>query len=134
MNPQKKLSYKLLFLFLVISGVVFFTFIISSTIIGLGVRERVEIASSYYFGDHVEVLIRFLDNPEKHSIKDRNSAVWALGQLGDKRALPVLKKYYTGEICSHETELCQCELENAIKHIESGFNITRFIWKSSLKM
>jgi hypothetical protein len=50
-------------------------------------------------------------------MQDRNHAVWALGQLREKRALPVLAKYRTGERCDHARRICQYELEKALKRI-----------------
>jgi len=50
---------------------------------------------------------------ETNSLEERNTAVWALGQIGDKKALEVLKKSYTGEPCDHTKYLCQHELEKA---------------------
>ncbi|MBC8218054.1 MAG: hypothetical protein H8E73_06275 [Planctomycetes bacterium] len=49
-------------------------------------------------------------------------AVWALGYLSDKRALPVLKKYHTGPPCEHDKYLCQREVARAIKLCEGGLN------------
>jgi hypothetical protein len=50
-----------------------------------------------------------------HSLKERNLAIWALGRLGDRSALPALRTAYTGELCRHDTILCQYELEKAIR-------------------
>lgn len=80
-----------------------------------------------------ECMLAMTDQLEDNSasLTDRNSAIWALGQLGDKAALPVLEQYYEGgeKECNHETELCQYELEKAIKLIESGKNITLLVSK-----
>ena len=35
-----------------------------------------------YSGDKVEALISYMQS-EKYSLRDRNGAVWALGQIGD---------------------------------------------------
>lgn len=65
-------------------------------------------------GDDVEALIRYVQS-EQHSLGERNRAVWALGQLRDPRALPVLEAAFTGEPCDHARFLCQRELEKAIE-------------------
>jgi hypothetical protein len=52
---------------------------------------------------------------ESESIQTRNSAVWIAGRLRIKEALPVMQSYCTGHDCSHETCLCQHELEKAIQ-------------------
>jgi len=97
-------------------------------LIGQGVKERCKTAQERYDGDCVGALMARVDS-EEESFGDRNEAVWALGQLGDKRALPILRKYYTGEECDHEKYLCQYELEKAIKLSEGGFNATKLFRK-----
>jgi hypothetical protein len=57
-----------------------------------------------------------------------NQDIWALGQIGDNRALPTLKRLHTGNKCDHDVDLCQYELEKAIDQVESGINITRPVW------
>ena len=64
--------------------------------------------------DPVEALLVWIQSPLQ-TIQERNRGVWALGQLRDQRALPVLEKYYHGGECDHDNELCQRELEKAIK-------------------
>jgi hypothetical protein len=71
-----------------------------------------------YPGDRVEALSALVAC-EGCSLSDRNRAVWALGQLRDRRALPILKKYYTGQECNHSLGLCQYEMRKAVKAIES---------------
>lgn len=65
-------------------------------------------------GDDVASLIAFL-NSDRHTLAERNRAVWTLGRIADPRALDVLQKYYTGQKCRHDSRLCQHELEKAIK-------------------
>lgn len=64
-------------------------------------------------GDDVAALMDYVQS-DSHSLEDRNHAVWALGQARDERAVPVLKKYITGQECDHKTDLCQHELDKAI--------------------
>jgi hypothetical protein len=70
-------------------------------------------AQSQFPGDEVQALMTMVQS-ERHGLTERNHAVWALGQLRDKRALPVLEKYYTGGPCDHAHYLCQHELRKAI--------------------
>lgn len=66
-------------------------------------------------GDDVAAVIEFM-NSESHSLWDRtHRGVWTLGQLRDPKALPALEALYTGELCDHDKDLCQYELEKAIK-------------------
>jgi len=65
-------------------------------------------------GDNVAALLDYVQSGS-HTLRERNLAVWALGQARDSRALPVLESYYTGGECDHATRLCQSELEKAVK-------------------
>ncbi len=64
-------------------------------------------------GDEVTSLMAFVESTQ-HSLDERDRAVWALGQLADARALPVLERFHTGDPCDHATFLCQYQLEKAI--------------------
>ena len=115
-------------------GVFFFLFIITCTSIGTGVNQQCEVAQAKYNNDCVESLIMFLDD-ESNSFRDRNSAIWALGQMGDERALEILNKYYTGDSPNREsvdTGISQYELKKAINLYEGGFNISALVWRSKL--
>lgn len=114
-------------------GVIIFgyIFLLSVNLIGYSVKEKCQLAKVKYDGDCVAALISYLDD-EQNDFASRNSAIWALGQLGDKRALPILKKYYTsynGERCPRQKMLCQLELKRAIGYIEGSLNITTFFWR-----
>ena len=86
-----------------------------------GVDEYTEQAQASYPDkkDGVEALIEFVQS-DQHSLQERNRAVWALGQLRDPRALPVLEAAYTGKPCDHSRFLCQHELAKAIKLCRGG--------------
>lgn len=106
-------------------------FVITCSWIGFDVKHQCKSAVSKYEKDCVESLIKTLDN-NKESYQTRNSAIWALGQMGDVRALSVLKKYYTGKIPSREPlnkGISQYELKKAIKLVEGGLNITAIFWR-----
>ncbi len=96
--------------------------------IGNDVKEISDEASQLYPGDKIEALIAYM-NSEDQSLQKRNRAIWALGQLGDERALSVLQKFYTGEPCDHSRYVCQHELEKAIKLCGGGLNITAIAWR-----
>ncbi|MFC1452630.1 hypothetical protein ACFLSJ_04715 [Verrucomicrobiota bacterium] len=81
------------------------------------VQENCRIAQEAYPhpGDDVAALVDFMNSPE-HSLHDRNhKAIWTLGRLRDPKALPALQSVYTGDSCDHEKNVCQYELEKAIK-------------------
>jgi len=116
-------------------------FLVTSTLIGSSVHDKCLHAQGRYGGDLpagrqgcVDALIKFLED-ESNPIGERNSAIWALGQLGDAKALSVLEKYYTGDIPDREPwndVVSQYELKKAIKLVDGGFNATHFVWRRSL--
>jgi hypothetical protein len=106
-----------------------FVFLLSLNFIGYGVGEQCKIAQGHYDGDCVEALTQYLDD-EGNGYEARNSTIWALGQLGDERSLPILKKYYTGyagERMDRDTALSQLELKRAIGYMEGNLNIPKLL-------
>jgi hypothetical protein len=127
----KNLKEKLLYLAAIGLGMFLLFFVITTSMIGFSVKDHCQEAQGQYGGDCVEALISLL-NDENQDFGDRNSAIWALGQLGDKRALPVLESYYTGNIPDREPwhkTLSQYELEKAINLTSGGLNISAFVWR-----
>ncbi len=111
--------------------ILFFMFVITCTWIGYDVKNKCQEASKKYGGDCVEGLIKTL-NVEKNDFRTRNSAIWALGEMGDSRAVSTLEKYYTGDIPKRESldkAISQYELSKALKLTHGGFNITKFVWR-----
>ncbi len=104
----------------------------AEVMIGMGVRRFSQIAQEHYPGDRVKALVAMADS-ESCELSDRNHAVWALGQLADQRALPVLEKYYTGEKCDHLNKICQYELRKALRLARSGNNSEAFLWRWMLR-
>jgi hypothetical protein len=96
--------------------------------IGAAVRDARDTAQRMHGGDAVEALIAYVDSP-RYALQRRNRAVWALGQLGDARALPVLEKHFTGGPCDHDRELCQRELGKAIEACRGAFNLGALVWR-----
>jgi HEAT repeat protein len=91
-----------------------------------GVKEIARTALHHYPGDRVEALMEYAESPD-HSLSQRNLAVWALGQIGDKRALPLLEKHKTGKPCDHDSALCQHEVAKAIDACNGAFNATAWL-------
>lgn len=119
-------------LLIVLSFILLITiFFVTAKQIGTSVNKRCIEAENSYGGTCVEALIQLVDDPN-NSFSNRNHAIWALGQLGDSNALPVLKKYYTGVIPKKEpydSGISQYELKKAINLLEGGYNISAFIWR-----
>lgn len=97
-------------------------------IIGSGVHAASEAARAERPGDPVPALIAYVGSPT-HTLQARTRAVWALGQLGDARALPVLEKHLTGKPCEHDRALCQHELRKAIRLCRGSTNMLAFTWR-----
>ena len=105
--------------------------------IELGVKKICGMATQKYPGDKVEALMMFVESKETsyraNIYSANNHAFWALGQLGDKRALPFLRNLLTGEPCDHETNLCQGEIQEAIQKLERNqFNLPKFLFRGVL--
>ena len=113
----------------------FLIYIITSLWIGSDVRRFCKTAKKYYGGDCVSSLSEMVDD-RGMPFKDRNHAIWALGQLGNPKALTYLTKYYTATIPekeSLETGLSQYEISKAIGLIQGGVNISAIIWRHNIK-
>jgi HEAT repeat protein len=118
-----------LFTFALLVFLIVFLFTVAK--INSDVRDQCQYSQEKYGGDCVDALINVL-NDEDNNFETRNSAIWALGQLGDKRALPELEKYYTGDIPSEESlsqVISQYELQKAIKLAGGSLNITAPFWR-----
>lgn len=105
-------------------------FIASTLSIGWSVNYKCQAAQEKYSGDCVDALSSLVES-DSESFEDRNRAIWALGQLGDSRALPVLEKYYTGVEKDNESldqDISQYELQKAIDLCEGGFNAGKWVW------
>jgi hypothetical protein len=68
------------------------------------------------------------------SLEDRNHAVWALGQMAEERAIPVLRKHFDGKTCTHSTRLCQYELRKAIRMMETRQARNGPVWRLVAKL
>lgn len=79
----------------------------------------------------VDSLIK-LTQSDKKTFREKNTAIWTLGQLADKKALPTLRSLYMGKVPrkeSYDKTLSQYELKKAITWCEKG-NITSWMYKN----
>jgi hypothetical protein len=90
--------------------------------IGWEARRTADRARAQFGGDRVIGLARMVDC-ESCGLGERNRAVWALGELGDERALPALRSHHRGGKCDHSRELCQYELDKAIRKIDGTWGM-----------
>lgn len=124
------------FLFLLSLGLSLFIlfFVVTSSWIGYDIKSKCRESKADYGGNCTQALISLLKD-ENRSFNSRNSAIWALGQIGDSTALPVLQSFYTGYIPDREPlneMISQYELQKAIKLTNGGFNLTAIFWKYNL--
>ncbi|MDD3190400.1 MAG: hypothetical protein PHI66_01780 [Candidatus Pacebacteria bacterium] len=130
MEILKKIDRNLIEYLLGVSVLFFlFVFLVTCTQIGYGVRTRCDAAEGRYGGECVDALMAQV--ADESTDYGKNNAIWALGQLGDKRALPFLEQYVADEeIPDHESwneDISQYELKKAIGFLENGYNISAFM-------
>lgn len=112
-----------------------FIFIVGSLWTGSDVRRYCKTAIRIYGNDCVSALSALVDD-KSMPFRDRNNAVWALGQLGNSKALPYLTKYYTGVVANNEntdTTLSQRKISDAIRLIQGQINLTAIIWRHGIQ-
>jgi hypothetical protein len=93
--------------------------------IDFDVKKNINYAKEKYPGTAEDALIAYLSDTS-NSPQDRSTiAIWTLGQIHSKKALPILKGLYKndpeGKTCygKHNYVLCQYEIYKAIKADES---------------
>ncbi len=132
---MKRHMNKLLFLGAIGLSIFTLFFVVTCVWIGFDVKRQCRDAKSEYGQEKcVDALVTLL-NDENRGFSARNSAVWALGQLGDSKALPVLESYYTGNIPEKEPlneVISQYELKKAINLTSGGTNLTAIFWRYGL--
>lgn len=134
MKNKKRLLNALLYLAVVGFSIAAFGFVVGATWIGYEVKNECQQGQRQYGGDCVQALSAVVAD-ESNSFRQRNSAVWALGMIGDPRALELLQSHYTGDIPEREPlddVLSQYELKKAIHQVSGGVNIVRWIWIGGL--
>ncbi|MCL4366686.1 HEAT repeat domain-containing protein [Patescibacteria group bacterium] len=112
--------------------------LLSVLFLGLGlytihrqVESSCQRAKSLYPGDCVEALLSLVSS-EQNTFRERNNAIWALGQIANPRALPTLtildETLAAQTTCSYDEGLCKFEVEKAIKWIAQG-NLTSWMYQ-----
>ena len=117
-------------LFIVLFVIALPELVVAELIICPAVTDFSETAQAQFPGKRIEALMAMVDC-ESCSLRDRNNAVWALGQLDDARALPVLEKYYTGAKSGY---LSPDALRIALRHLRhQDLNRSEsFLWRWTL--
>ena len=129
-SKAKQLAFSPLVFFAVMTGTVFLVlgYVVCCAWISYSAQEMCINAKRQYAGDCVDALITQVQD-ENVSFHDRNDTIWALGQIGDARALPVIEKMYTGDLnhTKYDTEISQYELSKAVRLLHGETNITWFV-------
>lgn len=131
-TPNIKIAFieKVFLLGMVGASILLLCFVVTMSWIRYDVKNHCREAVLTYGGDCLSAQLQLLDDP-RNSYRARNSAIWVLGQLADKRSLPTLKKYYTGKIPLYESlgkTISQYELQKAIRWCSEG-NVTKWMYK-----
>lgn len=96
------------------------------------VSEVCQMATERHDGDNVTALMVLIES-DTATYEERNRAIWALGQLGDERALPRLRALDTSEVQTKPYDrtayIVQYSVEKAIRQIESDFTLTRWMYR-----
>ena len=135
MNNSRRLLRLALYAGAVGICIVLLFFVISVTWIGLEVKSLCVSTQSDYAGDCVESLVALVQD-ESRGYRNRNSAIWALGQLGDSRAQSVLAGMYTGVIPPREpldAGISQYELRKAVDLTSGGQNPLAVFWRFGIE-
>jgi HEAT repeat protein len=109
-------------------GGVLLAYVALSLLIGHQVGSAIAAAQARQGGGSVTALLAVVRSSEA-PLEERNRAIWALGQLGAREALPELETLLTGEACDHEHELCQRELRKAVALCSGGTNVGAVVWR-----
>ena len=128
MRILKRVMKIALWILAIAVGLLIVVYIGVSLMIGWGINKESRSAMARFSGDRIEALMAFVDCQDCR-LEDRNHAVWALGQLRDKRALPVLYRYRTGKPCNHWRQICQYEISKAIRWTEGNSYMLPQIWR-----
>ncbi|MBN1893203.1 HEAT repeat domain-containing protein [bacterium] len=126
MSKTRKIIRNVLLIFMIVFAILLLG---STYTIEKQVQRVCRTAAELYPGDPVEAVIS-LARRDDTCTREKAKALWALGQLGDPKALPYLRSSF-GE--SPEDNLCTYEANFAIKKLEEKrFNLPGFLWRKLL--
>jgi len=128
MRILKRVSKIASWVLAIVIGFLIVAYLGVSIMIGWGINKESRSAMARFSGDRIEALMALADCQDCR-LEDRNHAVWALGQLRDKRALQIFYKYRTGKPCNHLQQICQYEISKAIRWTEGNSYMLPQIWR-----
>jgi len=119
-------------IFKILILIFFVMFVFSFYQIYSSVKGKCLSAMEEFQKDCVESWIEVIKS-DSHSFKEKNGAVWAMGQIADKKALPFLESLSETtsfkEPCKLNEDICGFEVRKAIKWCTKG-NITSWMYKN----
>lgn len=128
-NKRKKL---IKILIIALFFICVFVTVLTFYTIHKGVKEITVIAKNRYNEDSVNSLVEFIRSEENY-YKDRNKAIWALGQLADKKAILFLESIRNEsdekERGDLSKELSQYEINKALRWCREG-NLTSWMYEN----
>lgn len=121
---MKNKKIKRIFILLILSIPLLFLMFVFSIylILFIEVRKVCNKATQEYNVNCQEALIKTFQS-DNSSVKEKNDAIWTLGQLADKKSLPFLKSIYEDKMPDREPldkVISQYEIRKAIKWSEKG--------------
>jgi len=129
----KKLKKYIFYVFIIAFFFIILSIVFSFHAIYTGVKN-VSVEAKQEFGeDCVHSLILYIQSDD-HNEKDKIHAVWALGQLADKNALPFLENLQQEYACESDqakSQICY-EIFKAIRWCMHG-NVTSWLYKNREK-
>ena len=94
--------------------------------------EKISMSAMTNFNKNAIESLTDLINSENFSFEEKNTAIWALGQFADPKALPLLEKLNSEtreqNRCDRKDDLCKMEIERAIKWCKKG-NATKWMYR-----
>lgn len=119
-------------IFKILTVIFFVLFFFSFYQIYLSVQKKCLSAIKEFDKDCIESLIEVIKSDD-HTFKEKNGAVWAIGQIADKKALPFLEDLSNTasyeEPCWLDKDICGFEVKKAIKWCTKG-NIISWMYTS----
>lgn len=95
------------------------------------VSKTCNLAKEKHGGNCQMAMVKVLED-EKAIPREKNDAIWSLGQMADQESLPALEKIYAGKVPEGreplDEVLSQYEIEKAIRWCKNG-NITSWMYK-----
>lgn len=132
---QEAIKKRIIFWIIFIIALVLSLVVLSFLSIYTSTKDACINARAKYHQDCVQSLIAVAKSKQS-SFYEKNTAIWALGQLADSRALIFLnglnnRLNYNQGPCIYNQEFCKHEVEKALNYCYHG-NFTNWMYHNSL--